>query len=212
MRKYVTQAEVRESIERLVDITQAVEHESFERLGDAARNNDEFNELVKKMDELDEKVQDAYGKTVWSTDNEKFNWDAYSAKAPDTSRDILQILFCCICQMHHLIEDKDISLLIEKATNKQKEVFFLRYIRYCSPQTIAELLNVTDRNVRDLIDKMLTKIQDGLYDALMNRRGNNIHLTKREAAFLNTYKPKRGVSWTCQNRLRLIYLPDFYRM
>jgi DNA-directed RNA polymerase specialized sigma24 family protein len=176
MREYVTQATVRASIER-IELS--------------ARTFYEFTELVKKYDELDKKVQSAYGKTVWSTDSkEQFDWNAYSAKTAEKSEDILQILFSCICQMHNLIEDNDLSLLIEKATYKQKEVFFSRYIQGCSPQRIAVCFETTDRNVRDLIGKMLTNIQNGLHESLSKRRENGIYLTGRETEFLDTYKPR----------------------
>ncbi len=176
MRKYVTQAVLRESIERLEL---------------AARTEPEFKELVYEYDELDKRVQGAYGKTVWSTDSDKFDWNAFLAGTPEKQGDILQMLFACICKMHNLVEDYDISCLIEKSTFKQKEVFFFHYIRGLSPQTLAEYLNTTDRNVRDLIGKMLTNIQNGLHESLTKRRENGIYLTGRETAFLDTYEPKQ---------------------
>jgi DNA-directed RNA polymerase specialized sigma24 family protein len=176
MRKYITQATVRGSIERLEE---------------AARTVDDFTELVELFDRLDARVQAAYEKTVWSTDNKHFNWNAYSANVTDLYGDALQIIYACICQMHNLVDDDDLSLLIEKATYKQKEVFFLRYIRGCSPQRIAFCLEMTDRNVRDMIGKMLTKIQNGMFDCLTGRRDNNIPLTNMETDFLNIYRPKQ---------------------
>ncbi|MCL2055574.1 MAG: hypothetical protein FWG90_14245 [Oscillospiraceae bacterium] len=35
--------------------------------------------------------------------------------------------------------------------DKQKRIFFLRVIRGCSPQKIAACLEMTDRNVRDMV-------------------------------------------------------------
>ena len=58
MRKYMTQALVRESIARIED---------------AARTDKEFEELVDLWDKLDKKTQEAFEKTVWSTDSEQFN-------------------------------------------------------------------------------------------------------------------------------------------
>jgi DNA-directed RNA polymerase specialized sigma24 family protein len=176
MRKYVTQAVLRGSIERLEL---------------AARTGSEFTELVDYYDQLDEKKQAAYEKTVWSTDSKQFDWNAFSAGAAESRGDILQMLSACICQMHNLVEDNDLSLLIEKSTFKQKEVFFFHHIRGCSPQRIAVCFEMTDRNVRDLIGKMLTNIQNGLHESLAKRRENGIYLTGRETAFLDTYEPKQ---------------------
>jgi DNA-directed RNA polymerase specialized sigma24 family protein len=176
MRKYITQATVRGSIERLEL---------------SARTEPEFRELVYEYDELDKKVQGAYGKTVWSTDSDKFNWNTFLAGTPEKRGDILQMLSACICQMHNLVEDNDLSRLIEKSTFKQKEVFFFHYIRGYTPQMLALYLDTTDRNVRDLIGKMLTNIQNGLHESLAKRRENGIYLTGRETAFLDTYEPKQ---------------------
>lgn len=176
MRKYITQATLRGSVERLEL---------------AARTGSEFTELVDLYDRLDERKQAAYEKTVWSTDSDQFDWNAFSAGTAESRGDILQMLFSCICQMHNLVEDGVLSRLIEKATFKQKEVFFFRYIRGCSPQTIAACLDMTDRNVCGLTGKMLTNIQNGLYESLAGRRENGLYLTGREAAFLDTYKPKQ---------------------
>ena len=177
MRKYLTQAMVRGAIERLEE---------------AARTAQEFAEVVELLDKLEARVQAAYEKTVWSTDSRQFSWNLFSAKSSEKSQDILQTLFTCICQMHNLVEDDELSILIEKAPYKQKVVFFFRFIRGCSPQKIASCLGVTDRNVRDMTAKMLTKIQNGLYNSLAGKRDENIPLTGREMEFLDTYKPKQN--------------------
>jgi len=86
-----------------------------------------------------------------------------------------------------LIEDDEISELMNKATDKQKHIFFLRIFRNCSPQQIATCLDMTDRNVRDMTNKMVAKIQKNLFDLLLKRRENKIPLTSREIKFLNRY-------------------------
>jgi len=142
--------------------------ESIERLELAARTVDEFEIVVGWWDKLDEKIQEAFEKTVWSTDNNKFDWNKFSATIRQA--DLLHILFHCICQMHNLIEDDELSALFEKATDKQKRIFFLRVIRGCSPQKIAACLEMTDRNVRDMENKMLAKIRKEFYLILKKRQ------------------------------------------
>ena len=167
MRKYMTQALVRESIARIEE---------------AARTDKEFEELIDLWDELGKKIQEAFEKTVWSTDSEQFNWHLFSVSMQQ--KDILYMLFHCICQMHNLIEDDDLSRLFENATDKQKEVFFLRFIRGCTPQKIAACLDVTDRNVRDLINKMMANIRKGFYIILKNRQIDEKPLLTYQVEFL----------------------------
>ena len=169
MQKYITQALVRESIARIEE---------------AARTDEEFEELIGLWDKLDEKVQKAFEKTVWSTDSEQFNWYLFSASM--RQKDILYTLFHCICQMYNLIEDDDLSRLFENATDKQKEVFFLRFIRGCTPQKIAECLGVTDRNVRDLTNKMMANIRKGFYIVLKKRQAEDKPLLTYQMEFIQT--------------------------
>ena len=169
VRKYMTQALVRESIARIEE---------------AARTDKEFKELIDLWDELDEKVQKAFEKTVWSTDSEQFNWHLFSASM--RQKDILYALFHCICQIHNLIEDDDLARLFESATDKQKEVFFLRFIRGCTPQKIAVCLGVTDRNVRDLTNKMIDNIRKGFYIILKKRQEDEKPLLTYQVEFLQS--------------------------
>jgi DNA-directed RNA polymerase specialized sigma24 family protein len=174
-RKYMTQALVRESIARIED---------------AARTDEDFDELIIEWNNLDKKVQEAYEKTVWSTDSDKFNWYLFSASKGQ--KDIMYTFFHCICQMHNLIEDDDLARLFEKATDKQKEVFFLRFMRGCKPQKIAECLGVTDRNVRDLTNKMTDNIRKGFYIVLKKRQAEDKPLLTYQTEFLQEIEAGGG--------------------
>jgi DNA-directed RNA polymerase specialized sigma24 family protein len=175
MRKYLTQAMVRESIERLEV---------------AARTVEEFETVVDWWDKLDKKIQEAFEKTVWSTDSEKFNWNKHSANIRQA--DISHILFHCFCQMHNLIEDDDLARLFEKATDKQKEIFFLRVVRGCTPQKIAVCLEMTDRNVRDMENRMIRNIKKGFYIILKKRQDEKILLRKHELEFISKIEQNTG--------------------
>jgi len=175
MRKYLTQAMVRESIERLED---------------AARTVEEFEEVVVWWDKLDKRVQEAFEKTVWSTDNDKFDWNKCAANM--NQADISYLLYQCICQMHNLIEDDDLSRLFDKATDKQKRILYLRIIRGCTPQKIAVCLEMTDRNVRDMEKKMTENIRKGFYIVLKKRQEGKTWLRKHEIDFINNIEQNMG--------------------
>jgi len=173
-------------------LTQALINESINRLADAARTVNEFEGIVTWLDVLDEHKQEAYYKKMKQFDGDVFDWLCYRNTGLYEG-DILSLLHTCVCQMHNLLEDDEVSALVNKATDKQKNIFFLRVFRGCSPQQIAACLGMTDRNVRDLTDKMVAKIQKGLFDLLMKRQEDKVTLTGRETEFLDTYnaKPKQ---------------------
>jgi hypothetical protein len=94
--------------------------------------------------------------------------------------------------MHNLIEDDDLSRLFDKATDKQKRIFYLRIIRGCTPQKIAACLEMTDRNVRDMEKKMTENIRKGFYMVLKKRQEEEKWLRKHEVVFINKIEQNMG--------------------
>jgi len=175
-------------------LTQAMLAESISRLEDAARTKAEFDNVIELWDERDKKKKDAYDKKMMPLANETFDIGVFKKGSHRMTsqfsgrnhyyEDFLTPLYCCICQMHNLTEDSDLSRLIDKATNKQKAVFFPRVIKNCTPQKIALCHGMTDRNVRDIFDRTVSKIRKGMYEVLKRRQAENISLTLEHKAFL----------------------------
>jgi len=94
--------------------------------------------------------------------------------------------------MHNLTEDADLSRLINKATDKQKAVFFPRAIKNCTPQKIALCHGMTDRNVRDIVDRTITKIRKGMYEVLKKRQAEGGSLTLEHKAFLKVVDEEKS--------------------
>jgi len=63
-------------------------------------------------------------------------------------------------------------------------VFFPRVIKNCTPQKIALCHGMTDRNVRDIVDRTITKIRMGMYEVLKKRQVEGVSLTLEHKAFL----------------------------
>jgi DNA-directed RNA polymerase specialized sigma24 family protein len=175
-------------------LTQAMLSESISRLEDAARTQVEFENVVVWWDKRDKKIQDALDKKILSIAHTTFDIGLYRSgdyrmKSMFSGRnqyheDFLNPLFCCTCQMHNLTEDIDLSRLINKATDKQKAVFFSRIIRCCTPQNIALCHSMTDRNVRDIVDRMVSKIRKSMYEVLKKRQTEGVSLILEHKAFL----------------------------
>jgi len=175
-------------------LTQAMLAESISRLEDAARTQAEFEDIIELWDERDKKKKDAYEKKMMPLANETFDIGVFKKgshrmKSQFNGRnhyieDFITPLYCCICQMHNLTDDADLSRLIDKATDKQKAVFFPKVIKNCTPQKIALCHGMTDRNVRDIVDRTIGKIRKGMYEVLKRRQAEGGSLTLEHKAFL----------------------------
>ena len=137
-----------------------LDREALDRLEGAARTAEEFEVVNREWDRLDrnrERRERYYEQLVT---NAMFDWDFRDMVTYD--EDLLNIIFRCICQMHLLTANPKLSRLVDKATDKQKAVFFTRYILGCSVAKIAACHGMTERNVRKLIATMIKNIHDGL--------------------------------------------------
>ena len=109
--------------------------------------------------------------------------------------------------MHNFAEDQDIFHLVNEATDKQKTVFFSRVILNWPPKKAAQFHEVTDRNVRDLVGKMVNKIRIGLFDALKKRLEDKVPMSLTQQAFLAICLAKERIR-DCKNAATEIKLID----
>jgi len=178
-------------------LTQAMLAESISRLEDAARTQEEFENVIEWWDKEEKKIQDALDKKVLFIAHTTFDIGLcrkgdYRKKNIFGGRnlyheDFLNQIHSCICYMHNLTDDADLSRLIDKATDKQKAVFFPRIIKGCTPQKIAECHEMTDRNVRDIVDRTISKIRKGMYEVLKKRQAEGVSLTLEQKIFIETF-------------------------
>ena len=172
-----------------------LKREALIRLEEAARTEDEFNSVIKRWDEIYKERLKKEKRKEALLSNDMFDWSEFDAVVGMRDEDdFFTWMFCCICQMHELIDDPDICRLLKKATDKQKTVFFPRVIKGCSTTKVAGCHSMTDRNVRKLIDLMLDNIRHGLYEALIERhKAVPSAATLREKEFLAGYDYKLKV-------------------
>ena len=164
-----------------------VRREALTRTEEAARTEKDFDELTKEWDKWDANRERKERYHEISLADAMFDWDIFY-KQMRREKDFINEFFMCICQMHNLVDDPDISRLIGKATDKQKKVFFTRVIVGCSTIMIAHCHGMTDRNVRKLIDLMLDNIRLELYDIFVERSEAGTLLVYEHRRFLDTYK------------------------
>jgi hypothetical protein len=170
-----------------------LKREGLARLEESARTEYDFEPVIKRWDQLDanRKAREEYNETLMSGD--MFDWSVFDEEDNmRTKGDFFPLIFPCACKIHELVDDPDISRLLNKATEKQKMVFFPRVLKGCTTKKIARCYDMTDRNVRKLIDLMLDNLRRDLYHALKNRyKTDSSKATLREKVFLANYIPKK---------------------
>ena len=162
--------------------------EALNRLEDSARTAEEFEDVSKWRDRRDANRERRERYYEQLTSNDMYDWDFEDWVA--YSEDFLNIIFRCICQMHNLTCDPDVSMVVNKAADKQKAAFFPRYILRCTTETVAGCYSMTDRNVRKLTDKLIEKAQAGLFEELHKQNEAKEPLSLRQRLFLDAYASK----------------------
>ena len=165
-----------------------IEREALTRLEESARTEKEFENVGKWWDKRDsnrERRERYYEQLI---DNDMFDWNFEEWVRYE--EDLISVIFMCPCEMHLLTYDHDVSLLINKATAKQKAVFFPRYMLGCSTTKISKCHDMSDRNARKLTDKMIENVQKGLYEVLVKRSEAKESLSLRQRLFLDAYSVK----------------------
>lgn len=64
--------------------------------------------------------------------------------------DFLDVIFDCPYEIHHLVEDEDISELIHRLSENHKEVLYDHAVRMYDTARIAAICGQTERNIRKL--------------------------------------------------------------
>ena len=167
-----------------------LKREGLIRMEEAARTEHDFQRVVMRWDEIYKERLKKESKKEALLSSDMFDWSDFDNESRMRDEDdLFTWMFCCICKMHELMDDPDVYRLLNKATDKQKAVFFPRIVKNCTTQNIAQCYGMTDRNVRKLIDLMIDNIRHGLYEALTERHKNNPQkATLRELRFLATYE------------------------
>jgi hypothetical protein len=187
-------------------LIQKLKIEGLDRLESAARTEDDFTFVIKQWDELQKRRErkDNREKGFLFSD-EMFDWSIFEGeKKMRGEDDILSMIFCCPCQMHELMDDSDLSHLMNKATDKQKAVFFPMFFKECikiektkksKTAQIAICHEMTERNVCKLINLMIDNMRVGYYEALKQRyEVDPLSLSSEAKSFLTKYIPKEKKS------------------
>lgn len=174
--------------------------EALTRLEEAARTQNDFNEVVAWWDKLDENRERR------ERDHEVLRGDVpleYGAVWEETifpaslcspfwrelcSGYFLNIIFDCPYEMHELLADDFLSKLIFELKEDYKELFYYKVLRRYSSRALGAVLSQTDRNIRKKWARLMKRMQKKLFEHLTDREKAKLPLTQRETAFLAQYR------------------------
>ena len=176
-----------------------IEAESLARLERLAKTEDDFKEVEKQWDRLDENADRRfrYHETVRGDVPLEYGMAEDSPVIPAFLNSAywkailkgryLDILFDCPFEIQENITDAFIHELLRELKDEYKELLTFRLIRRYSTAQIAQILDQTDRNVRKKLNRILKKLRKKLYKRLSEREISGKPLTKCERIFLEAY-------------------------
>ena len=173
--------------------------QALKRLEDSARTLKDYENLVAWYDRLDANRQrkERYHELYRSGDDVPLDYGASEDALcfPDTLNDVLtrqerkgdfiDTIFYCPYDIHELVTDADMSVILRELNEDHKFLLFLSALRQYSSVKIAAIRGQSDRNIRKVRNTMLKKIRKKLLAALTEKVQAQQPLTLLEKEFLS---------------------------
>ena len=173
--------------------------QALKRLEDSARTLKDYENLVAWYDRLDANRQrrERYHELFRSGDDVPLDYGASEDALcfPDTLNDVLirqerkgnfiDSIFYCPYDIHELVTDADMSMILRELNEDHKFLLFLSALRQYSSTKIAAIRGQSDRNIRKVRNTMLKKIRKKLLAALTEKVQAQQPLTLLEKEFLS---------------------------
>ena len=173
--------------------------QALKRLEDSARTLKDYENLVAWYDRLDANRQrrERYHELFRSGDDVPLDYGASEDALcfPDTLNDVLKrqerkgdfidTIFYCPYDIHELVTDADMSVILRELNEDHKFLLFLSALRQYSSVKIAAIREQSDRNIRKVRNTMLKKIRKKLLAALTEKVQAQQPLTLLEKEFLS---------------------------
>ena len=173
--------------------------QALKRLEDSARTLKDYENLVAWYDRLDANRQrkERYHELSRSGDDVPLDYGASEDALcfPDTLNavltrqerkgDFIDTIFYCPYDIHELVTDADMSVILRELNEDHKFLLFLSALRQYSSTKIAAIRWQSDRNIRKVRNTMLKKIRKKLLAALTEKVQAQQPLTLLEKEFLS---------------------------
>lgn len=172
--------------------------EALARLEDAARTQQDFENVIAWWDKLDanRERRERYHELSRSGDDVPLDYGASANELyfPDTLNDVLEKLirkgdfidaiFDCPYDIHELVTEEYLSKILRELSEDHKELLFLCAVKLFSSTRVAAIRQQSDRNIRKVRNTVLKKIRKKLLAALKEKADTQQPMTSLEKAFL----------------------------
>lgn len=172
------------------------------RLEDGARTEEDFKEVIKQWDHLDDNRERKERYHEIGREMNRLTEDApknpvvipypihHTYWRQMMKGDFLDVIFDCPFEMHEFLTDEDYSKIIYDLKDSYKELIYYLYIRDYSTLYVGNLLGQTDRNIRGVRNTILGQITKKVIAVLLERQEFDIPLWTTEQEFMEKYKEK----------------------
>ena len=172
------------------------------RLEEAARTEEDFREIVKKWNHLDENRErrERYHEVLRGNKTPPLEFNmipdgfAFSASLngvlarQNRKGDFLDTIFYCVYDLYELVSQEYVSTPLAELPDDRKELLFLYAIEHWSTMKIAAWRKQTDRNIRKIRNTSLRRIRKKILPILMRMEAQGKSLTAWERNFLAKQK------------------------
>lgn len=172
--------------------------QALKRLEDSARTLRDYENLIAWYDRLDanRERRERYHELSRSGDDVPIDYGASANELyfPDYLNHVLEkqirkgdfpdAIFNCPYDIHELVTDNDLCIILRELNENHKELLYLCAIRLFSSTKIATIRGQSDRNIRKVRGTMLKKIRKKLLAALTEKVQKQQPLTLLEKEFL----------------------------
>lgn len=150
-----------------------IKRKALLRLEEAARTQEDFEEIVRLWDHLDANRERKERAHEIGRDAVPLEWgaskeDAYCICASSVAwqqmmrGDLLEMIFDSPEAFQQLVEDADVFEAIQGLSVRHKELLYLHMVRLYTCEEIAAMKGLTDRNIRKVRVSMMKKIRAAL--------------------------------------------------
>lgn len=175
--------------------------EALTRLENAARTEDEFNEVIEEWDHLDSnrerKERDHEVRRGVRPLNDGLKdpdgalivplWMSQPLQCQLLRSDYVEMLSACSYEMHDLTDKNYIRKAIMELKESHKELLFYLDVQCRSPQEVAQSRDQTDRNIRKTRQVIYRKLRKSMYYFLIAKQKKGYRPSAMESRFIERY-------------------------
>ena len=192
--KYLNESPKRKQLKR------ELQREALERLESLAKTEEQFKEVVKQWDRLQENSDRRFRDHVSVRGDVplEYGMSKYGCKFPFYLNTVywesllagryLDVLFDCPFEIDDVTSVESVSVVLRGLKNEYKELLNYLVIRRYSTEQVGEIFSQTDRNVRKKARRLLDRIRRDIYLNIRSKLDKEEQINGWEYRFMKKYE------------------------